>query len=187
MRERRQYDGTTSNLRQILPSQYQYPTIGGLKIMNRYFINDVKCGVVGGGFVCGSVPGTVTGSIQFKKDDRSLMWLTLSDVMGIANFYLTGDDIYDKVQDIDDDDEDFIDKLNDEYFIRSFDGISFGEYGEYRDVFRSIEENKDNPTANFILYLVALVRCGWDELPGLVEAGKSKYADEIDLSGVDMK
>ena len=155
--------------------------------MTRYFIKDVKCGVTGGGVACGPVPGTVTGSIQFKKDDGPFKWLTLSDVMGIANFYLTEEDIYDKIQDIDGDDEEFIDKLNDDYFIRSFDGISFGEYGEYRDVFRSIEENKDNPAANFILYLVAVVRCGWDELPGLVEAGKGKYADEIDLSGVDVE
>ena len=108
--------------------------------MTRYFIKDVKCGVAGGGVACGPVPGTVTGSIQFKKDYGPFSWITLSDVAGIANFYLTEEDIYDKVQDIDGDDEEFIDKLNDDYFIRSFDGISFGEYGEYRDVFRSIEE-----------------------------------------------
>ena len=156
--------------------------------MTRYFINEVKCGVSSGsGFACGPVPETVTASVQYKKDEGSLMWLTLSEFDGLASFYLTEEDIYDKIQDIDGDDEEFIDKLNDEYFIRGFDGISFGEYGEYGDVFQSIEENKDNPAANFILYLVALVRCGWDELPGLVEAGKGKYADEIDLKGIDVK
>lgn len=154
----------------------------------RYYINDVKCGVSSGsGIACGPVPEAVTASAQFKKDDGPFMWLTLSEFDGLANFYLTEEDIYDKVQDIDGDDEEFIDKLNGEYYINSFDGISFGEYGEYKDIFRSIKENKDNPAANFIMYLVAIVRCGWDELPGLVEAGKGKFADEIDLTGVDVE
>ena len=37
------------------------------------------------------------------------------------------------------------------------------------------------------MYVIALVRCAWDELPGLVEAGKDKYAEEIDQSGVDVE
>ena len=152
----------------------------------RYFINDVKCGVSSGsGIACGPVPEAITASVQFKKDDGPLMWMTLSEFDGLANFYLSEDDIYDKVQDIDGDDEEFIDKLNGEYYINNFDGISFGDFGEYKDIFQSIEQNKDNPAGKFIMYVIALVRCGWDELPVLVEAGNGKYADEINLSGMD--
>lgn len=154
----------------------------------RYFINDAKCGVSSGsGIACGPVPEAVTASVQFKKDDGPFMWLTLSEFDGIAGFYLTEDDIYDKVLDIDGDDEEFVDKLNEEYYINSFDGISFGDYGEYKDIFQSIEENRDNPAGKLIMYVIALVRCGWDELPGLLEAGKGKYANEIDLSGVNVE
>ena len=157
-------------------------------MMTRYYINEVKCGVSNGsGIACGPVPETVTASVQFKKDDGPLMWLTLSEYDGLASFYLTEEDIYDKVQDIDSDDEDFIDKLNGEYHINSFDGISFGDYGEYEDIFQSIEEKKENPAGQLIMYVIALVRCEWEELPGLVEAGKGKYADAIDLSGIDVE
>ena len=159
----------------------------------RYFISDIKCRASDGGMACGPVPGVVTGAVQYKKDDEEPMWLTLSDVMGIASFYQTAEDIYNKILEMDnaesDEEEDyeFIDKLNDDYYIRSFEGISFGDYGDFREILQNICNNADNPAANLVKYLIAIVRCGWDELPGLLEAGKGKYADEIDLTAIDVE
>ena len=151
----------------------------------RYYILNVKCGVSDGGMACGPVQGVVTGAVQFRKDDDNPMWLTLSDAEGLANFYLTSEDVYDRI--LEEDDDEFFDELNDKYFITEFDGISFGDEGDFDEILQDIEANQDKPAANLVLYLIAIVRCGWDELPGLVEAGKGKYADEIDLSGYEVE
>ena len=56
--------------------------------MGKYFVNEVKHGVSGGGIACGPVEGSVNVSLNVSAGDKTF-WITNSELTGIPNFYLT--------------------------------------------------------------------------------------------------
>lgn len=123
--------------------------------MGKYFVNEVKCGVSNGGMTCGPVEGTVNVSVNVTEGDKTY-WVTNSEFTGIPSFYVTQEDIFDKIGDIDD--EEFTEYLSNKY-IHEFKGISLGEYDE---IFDSIKNNSGNPAVSLIRYIVLLTRCPMD-------------------------
>ncbi len=149
--------------------------------MKRYLIEDTKCGVTAGGMACGPVPGDVVVTIKYNDGTES-GWLNIVEVLGIPNYFLTEKDIYDDLMENDFDDE-FTDYLE-EHSISSFNGL---DVGENSDVFCSISENPDNLAIPLIRYAIALVRCSMEELEELIEMGRGKYADELDVPASDLE
>ena len=146
--------------------------------MNGYYIEDVKCDVLSGG----PDAGIVCTSVKYSNDGVS-KWLTNVEVDGLPNFYLTEDDIFDKIM-ADDDDEAF-QAYKDENFIEEFDGI---ELGEYEDIVDSLMENEDDPAAALIKYVIAVTRSDMEITQELIQSGKGKNAEalEIEMSILDL-
>lgn len=151
--------------------------------MKRYFIETAKCGITAGGMACGPVPGHVVTTIKFNAGGES-KWLSLVEVEGIPNVFLTDKDIYEDLMKDDYNDVAFTEYLN-EHAIDEFDGIPFDD--DYYGVFDSIADNPDNPAAPLIRYLIALVRCKMEETDGIIKLGENRYADELTIPVSDVE
>ena len=151
--------------------------------MKRYFIETAKCGITEGGMACGPVSGNVVVTVQFKEGSTT-QWLSLVEVDGIPNVYLSDKDIHDALVAEDFDDEEFTAYM-DEHYINEFDGIAFD--ADYSTTFESIADDPENPAAPLIRYLITLVRCDMDDVEGLVQMASGKYADELDIPASDVE
>lgn len=151
--------------------------------MKRYFIEDAKCGITAGGMACGPIPGHVVTTIKYHdKDDTK--WLSLVEVEGIPNVFLTDKDIYEDLIKDDYDDVAFTEYLQ-AHAIDEFNGIAFND--DYYGVFASIADKSDNPAAPLIRYLIALVRCKMEDTEGIIMLGKNRYADEVNIPVSDVE
>ena len=139
--------------------------------MQRYYIEDAKCGVVSYG-----PTGFVVVTVGFN-DGAETQWLHMVDVDGILNVVLTEKDIHDELM-ANEDDEAFNEYVN-EHNIYEFEGIDFD--GDYVTTYNSLHENPDNPATALIRYAVTLVQCPMDEVDGLIELAVGKYIDEVDV------
>ena len=141
--------------------------------MKRYFIEEAKCGVESYG-----PDGVVAAAVRYS-DGKKTRWLSMAEVEGILNCFVSDRDIYDTLLDNDPDGE-----ALDKYQADSFNGL---ELGDYDDVFAAISEDPDNPAAPLIRYAIALVRCSAEELQGLIDMGQGRYADELDIPRSDIE
>ncbi|SEG36520.1 hypothetical protein SAMN04487934_11817 [Eubacterium ruminantium] len=148
--------------------------------MGKYFVNDIKCGISNGGIACGPIEGAINVSIKITEDNRTF-WLTNSEYTGIPNFYITDDDIFDKL--MNDIDNDFIEYLSDKN-ITEFEGISLGDYDE---IFESIKNNSNNPASFLIRYIILLTRSSTDNSDKIISLSKGKYIDTIDFPESDLE
>lgn len=64
--------------------------------MKRYFIETVKCDVMTGGIACGPIGGEVVASVRFN-DGSASQWISLVEVDGIPNLYLTDKADYSRI------------------------------------------------------------------------------------------
>lgn len=149
--------------------------------MKRYFIEEAKCGITRGGMACGPVQGNVIAMIKYN-DGKEIGWLNIAEVDGIPNWFLTEKDIFDILIE-EKFDDDFTDYLE-EHSISKFNGLNVGEYC---DIFSSIKDAPDNPAVSLLRYAITLVRCSMEELEGLIDLGKGKYADELDIPISDVE
>ena len=145
--------------------------------MRRYFIEEVKCDVFSGG----PDPGVVCATVKYSNGNTT-KWITNVEVDGFPNFYLTDEDIFDRIRDIND--EEFQESL-DKYYINDFDGI---ELGEYEDIVASLIKNEKNPAVSLIKYVIAVTRGDFEITEELITTGKGKNADElkIEMSDLDL-
>jgi len=150
--------------------------------MKRYFIETAKCGITDGGMACGPIPGNVVVSVQFKEESE--LWLNVVEVEGMPNFYLTDKDIFDDLVKEDDDDEEFMEYLQEQY-IDEFNGLYLD--CDYTEVFTSIDEDPDNPAVPLIRYAIALIRCAMEDVEGLIDMASGKYADELEIPTSDIE
>lgn len=151
--------------------------------MSRYFIENAKCGVTEGGMGCGPISGNVVATIQFK-DGNATQWLSLVEVEGIPNVYLTEKDVFEDLVAEDFEDTEFIEYMQ-EHYIDEFEGIEFDD--DYSTTFESIAEDPENPAVPLIRYLIALIRCEMDEVNELIERATGRYVDEIDIPVSDVE
>ena len=149
--------------------------------MKRYLIENAKCDLTDVGMGPGSP--NIAAAVQFKSG-RTEKWLSMVEVDGIPNFYLTKQDIFDKLVEEDYDDEDFWESLEEQQ-IEEFNDIEFG--CDYVEVFDSIYADEDNPAVPLIKYLIALVRADMDDVKVLIEQAKGKYVDELDIPITDVE
>ena len=149
--------------------------------MKRYFIEEVKCSISAGGFACGPISGNPVISIRYKEGNET-KWLSLVEVEGIPNCFLTDEDIHEKLVSEDFDDE-FTDYL-DQHSVGEFNGITFGEY---TDIYYSISQNSENPAIPLIRYLLTLARCDTADEKKLIEMAKGKYANELEIPMSDIE
>ena len=151
--------------------------------MKRYFIENAKCGFTDGGFACGPVDGNVVVTVQFKEDKKT-QYLSVVEVSGIPNYYLSDEDIFDDLVKEDFDDTEF-QAVMDASYITDFNGIEFG--CEYSDIFESISEDINNPIVPLLRYVIALLRCPMEDVESLVKMASGKYADEIEIPTSDIE
>ena len=151
--------------------------------MKRYLIEEVKCGITEGGMGCGPVSGSVVASIQFREENRT-QWLSLVEVTGIPNVYLTDKDVFEDLLAEDFEDMGFSEYMR-EHFIDEFEGIEFDD--DYSTTFESIAEDPKNPAVPLIRYLIALIRCEMDAVNELIDIATGRYVDEIDIPVSDVE
>lgn len=150
--------------------------------MNKYFIEDAKCGVTKGGMACGPVPGSVVGAVKFCSGKDS-MWLYLVETDGFPGFYLSDRELYDELIEEDFDDE-FVEYM-DNHLLAEMDGICLRT--EYEDVIESIYKNRNNSAAALIRFMITLVRCDLDKVDSISQSAIGRYVDEIDIPMSDLE
>ena len=121
--------------------------------MDKIIIEECKHGVSKGGVACGPVEGSVNAAVKFIMDGET-KWITNSEYVGIPNFYITDDSVFERLVNDDLDDE-FAEYMKKSY-VDEYKGICLA--GEYEDIYESIEANKDNPVAQLIEYVIELTR-----------------------------
>ena len=143
--------------------------------MSRYLIKDVKCEVVGGG----PVMGTVIASIQYDCDGKE-KWIHVVEVEGMPNAYIRDDDIFDVLIQ-DDYDAEYVDELE-RTSESEIGGISLTAEC-YEDIFDELHNNEDvtEEDKSFIRFIIAIVRGDWDIVDELKNAAIGKYIDEMDI------
>lgn len=152
--------------------------------MSRYYIEYAECGVTDGGCACGPGSGNVITTIKYKDDKNKSQWLSLAEVQGTINFYLTDENIYQRLITEDFEDDKFVDYLE-KHYITEFDGLKLG--GEYEELYASISSNIDNPAIPLIRYIVALTRCAEDDMKEIVSLGVGKFIDEVNIPEIDIE
>ena len=151
--------------------------------MKRYFIETAKYDIVEDDIACVSTLRTVVATVQFKEGSKT-QWLSLVEVDGIPNVYLTDKDIHEAQVAEDLHDEEFIEYAA-AHYITEFNGIAFD--ADYSTTFENIADDPENPAAPLIRYLIALVRCDMDEVDDLIQMASGKYADELDFPASDVE
>ena len=142
----------------------------------RFLIEDAKCGITGG-----PLDGIVVTSVKFNDGGKS-KWLNLAEVEGIPCFYMTDEEVYDKLieNDFDDEAQEFFDNAS----VMEFEGITLGEYD---DLFDSIYDNQDNPAVPLLRYVISLTRCDMKDVKKLIKTAVGKYVDEIKIPISDVE
>lgn len=150
--------------------------------MKKYYIEDARCDVSTGGFACGPVGGEVVATVRFSADGRS-QWISMIEFEGIPMVFLTDTDLHDYIAN-NTSDRDYAEHLE-QYMIEEFNGITCSS--DYNDIFDSVSDDPDNPAIPLLRYLIALVRCSWDEIGPLVAMAKGHYIDELDIPISDVE
>ena len=152
--------------------------------MKHYLVENVKYGVTSAGTACGPVAGNAVASVEFKEsNDSSAEWLSLVEVDGIANFYLSDKDIFEELLKEEDDDE-HIALLN-SYFVEDFHGFELSEDDEA--IFESIYEDGENDKSRLVRFLIAVVRADENAAAILSESAKGKYIEDIEFAACDIE
>lgn len=152
--------------------------------MKHYLVENVKYGVTSAGTACGPVAGNAVASVEFKEsNDSSTEWLSLVEVDGIANFYLSDKDIFEELLKEDDDDE-HIALLN-SYFVEDFHGFELSE--DYEAIFESIHDTEENDKSRLVRFLIAVVRADENAAAILSESAKGKYIEDIEFAACDIE
>ncbi len=144
--------------------------------MKRYFIEEAKCGVAGGGMACGPFPGVVAVTIRFRSGKKT-QWMNLVEVDGLPAFYLADRDLHEEI--IRDEENEELREYMEHHFIESYNDLDLTE--DYDNIFSGISEDPENPAVPLIRYAIALARCEMEEVSGLIEMARGHYADELEI------
>jgi len=143
-----------------------------------YLIKGIRYGITEGGMACGPVSGNVVASIEYQNGDK-VSFLSMVEVFGMPEFYLSEEDIYENLLE---ESEDFIDKAN-SLIINEFNGI---ELKEYEDIMEELKKPYNEEDKALIKLLIAVVRLDYDEADKLIEESVGKYITEINIPDTDL-
>lgn len=139
----------------------------------RVFIEDAKGGVTDGGIACGPCGGALVSSVKFRVNGQT-KWLSCHAFESDPHFLISDEDIFDKLSDDFPEEEDmrYIESL----FIEEFNGLDLENFEE------SAEDDPDNWAIPLIRYARCLAFSCNKETEELIAAGKGHYADECEVS-----
>ncbi len=132
-----------------------------------YRIDRVKCELMNNGIGCGPGSDLVVAAVQYTRGFET-KWLTNVEAAGVPNFYLSDEDIFDKIGD---------EEATEKYYINKFENIALGDY---RDIDESIENNIRDCSNDLIKFVVLITRCNDKKMKKLIKAAEGEYLDEID-------
>ena len=139
----------------------------------------VKYGMSDSGVACGPMDPCPLYSVKYRMDGKE-GWLHNYVVTGVPNYFITEEDIHEKL--LDDDYVDAnIDYLN-SIMIQDFAGLRLCDFESMVDC---IEDNQNNPAVPFIRFLLRIYNTVWEEIDALIESAVGKYADEVPLPPYD--
>lgn len=156
----------------------------GENMMGRYLIKDVKCEVSNGGMACGPVGGSVAAAVLFEHDGEE-QWLHAVEVEGMLNVFIMKDDIYDVLLK-DDYDEEYVEKLE-ATTGHEVAGVMLS--GDYCDIICELYDNEEltDSDKSFIRFVLAIVRCDWDEVRILQKNAIGRYTDDLMIPLTDVE
>lgn len=140
--------------------------------MSRFFIESIKCDATEGGFVCGPVSGPVVTEVKVIKDGTETFYMSLAEVDGCPNFFITSESTY-EMQVTGDMSDEQIESLNDCC-------ISTDDYEE-------IFETEDSEWLPLYKYLIYIVRTNREDCKAFIAESTGKYIDEIDVPMSDIE
>ena len=152
---------------------------GTMENDGRIQILEVKYGMSKGGMACSPVDGSPVFSVRYRTNGKS-RWLHNCVVDGIPNFFITDEDLHDKLLD-----DNYVDKNIDyinSLYADEFEGICLDEYDCMVD---DISDDPDNPAVPFIRFLLRLYNSYREEINRMIEENIGLYADELDLPPFD--
>ena len=145
--------------------------------MKRFYIEDTKYGVTEGGIGCGPVSGNTVITVKYRTGKKT-QWISLVDVAGTPNVYLTDRDVFDELVKQDFEDQAFS-KYIEKSFTDSFEHVPFGS--DYCETFECFYRDPELPAIPFVKYLIALVRANKDNVEELINKAVGNYADELGI------
>ena len=152
--------------------------------MKRYYIEDVRCDVVGAGMdAC-----VVIGGVKYRSSDENgdkERWLYLEEIEGtFTEFYETEEDIFDDLCRDNIPQEEF-EACRENNRIGEIDGIELPT--EYEELFENFREHEDSPALPLLRYLILVVRCDMEELAPTIAMGRGRYIDEVQVPKSDLE
>jgi len=123
-----------------------------------YLIKNAKYGYTKGGFACGPLIENVAAAVEYVENGKT-MYLSVVDIIGLYDFYLSDNDIFDKLINENYDEE--VEKAS----IRSFKNINL----------EKIDELSNNDDDLLIIYLMLILRLDKNETKELMKDSIGKY------------
>ena len=142
--------------------------------MSRIKILEVKC-------EADSLADVVNTSVKFDDGDAE-KWLSVAEVEGMASFYISDEDIFDRLNNIGEYDEDLQDILDSS--PEDYEGVPLKE--DYDAIFEYAQENNSD-ALQLVRYAILVTRCDAEDLDDIIEMGEGKFIDEINVPMSDIE
>ncbi len=152
--------------------------------MSKYLIKEVKCEVANGGMACGPVCGPVVAAVLYEHDGEE-QWLHAVEVEGMLNVFIMKEGIFDILLK-DDYDGDYVEKLEAETG-HEIAGVMLS--GDYCDIVCELYDNEEltDSDKSFIRFVLAIMRCDWEQVRKLHSAAVGRNTDEFDIPLSDVE
>ncbi len=152
--------------------------------MKDYIIEDIKVGASEGGFACGPVGRSAVASVLFRGEGVLRKWIHLVETAGLPAFYLSEDDIHDRIVAEDPGDEEFWGTLTGDLFLEEFQGLKLNDYGT---ILKQAREESADPSRKLVLFLIALARCGRNEERALTSMAEGRPVSGLAVPVIDFE
>ncbi len=148
--------------------------------MSKYLIKEVKCEVANGGMAC----GPVVAAVLYEHDGEE-QWLHAVEVEGMLNVFIMKEGIFDVLLK-DDYDGDYVEKLEVETG-HEIAGVMLS--GDYCDIVYELYDNEGltDSDKSFIRFVLAIMRCDWEQVRKLQSDSVGRNTDEFDIPLSDVE
>ena len=142
--------------------------------MARIKILEVKC-------EADCLAEVINTSIKFD-DGNGEKWLSVSEVEGMGSFYISDQDIFNRLNNVGEYDEELQEILD--FSPEDFDGVPLKE--DYDAIFEYAQENNSD-ALQLVRYAILVTRCEEEDLQDIIELGEGKFIDEIEVPMSDIE